>query len=113
MRPLMLSEIARMTGGRLHGDDIAVDAIATDTRTLPAIGAALFVALKGENFDGHDHVSAAAQGGVAAALVSRQLDASIPQVVVADTERALADFAAAVQRGRDTRVAAITGSNGK
>ncbi|MGH8072920.1 MAG: UDP-N-acetylmuramoyl-tripeptide--D-alanyl-D-alanine ligase [Lysobacter sp.] len=113
MKPLSLSEIARMTGGRLHGDDIAVDAIATDTRALPGIGAALFVALKGENFDGHDHVAAAAQGGVAAALVSRQLDASIPQVVVADTERALADFAAAVQRGRDTRVAAITGSNGK
>ena len=113
MKPLTLSDIARMTGGRLHGEDVIVDAIATDTRALPGAGAALFVALKGGNFDGHDHVAAAAQGGVAAALVSRQVDAPIPQVVVADTERALADFAAAVQGGRDTRIAAITGSNGK
>ena len=113
MKPLSLSDIARMTGGHLHGDDATVDAIATDTRALPATGAALFVALKGENFDGHDHVAAAVQGGVAAALVSRQVDVPVPQIVVADTERALADFAAAVQRGRDTRVAAITGSNGK
>ncbi|MGQ4660206.1 UDP-N-acetylmuramoyl-tripeptide--D-alanyl-D-alanine ligase [Lysobacter sp. F6437] len=113
MKPLSLSDIARMTGGRLHGEDATVDAVATDTRALPATGAALFIALKGENFDGHDHVAAAARGGVAAGLVSRQVDAPIPQVVVADTERALADLAAAVQRGRDTRVAAITGSNGK
>lgn len=113
MKPRLLSDIARMTGGRLHGADRTVDAIATDTRALPQRGAALFVALKGERFDGHDHVARAAQGGVAAALVSRQVDADIPQVVVADTERALADFATAVQRERSTRVVAITGSNGK
>ena len=67
MRPLQLSDIARMTGGRLHGMDRQVDAIATDTRTLPATGASLFVALKGENFDGHDHAEAAAAGGVTSA----------------------------------------------
>ncbi|HZH43431.1 MAG TPA: UDP-N-acetylmuramoyl-tripeptide--D-alanyl-D-alanine ligase [Lysobacter sp.] len=113
MKPLRLSEIARMTGGRLHGEDRTVDALATDTRVLPQAGAALFVALKGARFDGHDHVAAAAQGGVAAALVAREVDAPVPQVVVADTERALADLAAAVQRGRGTKVVAITGSNGK
>ncbi|HEY0659974.1 MAG TPA: UDP-N-acetylmuramoyl-tripeptide--D-alanyl-D-alanine ligase, partial [Lysobacter sp.] len=113
MKPLRLSEIARMTGGRLHGEDRVVDAIATDTRALPVDGAALFVALKGERFDGHDHVAAAAQAGVAAALVSRVLDTAVPQIVVADTERALADFAAAIQRERSGKVIAITGSNGK
>ncbi|MGV8942128.1 MAG: UDP-N-acetylmuramoyl-tripeptide--D-alanyl-D-alanine ligase [Lysobacter sp.] len=113
MKRLQLSDIARMTGGRLHGGDIAVDALATDTRALPGAGAALFVALKGENFDGHDHVTSAARGGVAAALVSRLVEVQIPQVLVADTERALGDLAAAVQRDRETRVAAITGSNGK
>ncbi|QGW66810.1 UDP-N-acetylmuramoyl-tripeptide--D-alanyl-D-alanine ligase [Lysobacter soli] len=94
-----------------------VDAIATDTRALPHGGAALFVALKGERFDGHDHVAKAAQAGVAAALVSREVDASVAQIVVADTERALADFAAAVHRERieanAQKVVAITGSNGK
>ena len=113
MKPLRLSDIARMTQGRLVGEDRSVDAVATDTRALPQGGAALFVALKGERFDGHDHVGKAAQAGVAAALVSRQIDAPVPQVVVADTERALADFAAAVQRERAAKVVAITGSNGK
>lgn len=113
MKPRLLSDIARMTGGRLHGEDRTVDAIATDTRALVNVGGALFVALKGERFDGHDHVAKAAQAGVAAALVSRQIDVDLPQVVVADTERALADFATAVQRERAARVVAITGSNGK
>ena len=119
MKPLHLSDIARMTHGRLHGEDVIVDAIATDTRALLVGGRTLFVALKGERFDGHDHVPAAAQGGVAAALVSRVIDASIstgalPQVVVTDTQRALADFAAAVQRERSgVKVVGITGSNGK
>ena len=117
MKARKLSDIARMTRGRLIGEDRMVDAIATDTRALPHGGAALFVALKGERFDGHDHVAKAAQAGVAAALVSREVDASVAQIVVADTERALADFAAAVHRerieGNAQKVVAITGSNGK
>ncbi len=112
MKPMRLSEIARMTGGRVHGDDVVIDAVATDTRALPQ-GSALFIALKGERFDGHDHVAKAAEGGVAAALVSRPLDVAIPQIVVADTERALAAFAAGLQRARGSEVIAITGSNGK
>lgn len=112
MKPLHLSEIARMTGGRLHGDDVIIDAMATDSRALPVGGAALFVALQGERFDGHEHVAAVA-GSVAAALVSQALAVDLPQVVVADTQRALAAFAAALQRDRKTRVVAITGSNGK
>ena len=118
MKPLRLSDIARMTSGRLHGEDRTIDAVATDTRALPQGGAALFVALKAERFDGHDHVARAAEAGVVAALVSREVDAAIAQVIVADTERALADLATAVQRGRidegsTGKVVAITGSNGK
>jgi UDP-N-acetylmuramoyl-tripeptide--D-alanyl-D-alanine ligase len=118
MKPMQLSDIARMAGGRLHGDDVIVRAIATDTRAMPASGGALFVALQGANFDGHDHLPAAMTGGAVAALVSRAVDARIPQVVVADTQRALAQFAAALQRdrvesGRSGKAIAITGSNGK
>ena len=89
MTPRMLSWIAQATNGRLVGTDRAIDAVATDTRALPQGRAALFVALKGENFDGHDHVAAAAAGGCVAALVSCEVDVAIPQVVVADSERAL------------------------
>jgi UDP-N-acetylmuramoyl-tripeptide--D-alanyl-D-alanine ligase len=118
MSPRMLSWIAQVTGGRLLGEDRTVDAIATDTRALPQGGAALLVALNGERLDGHDHVAKAAQAGVAAALVSREVETPVPQIVVADTERALADFAAAVHRerveqGSAHKVIAITGSNGK
>ncbi|GHA85144.1 UDP-N-acetylmuramoyl-tripeptide--D-alanyl-D-alanine ligase [Lysobacter bugurensis] len=112
---MRLSEIAHVTGGRLVGDDVLVQSVVTDTRTLQPGAAAesLFVALKGERFDGHDHVPGAASAGVGAALVAREIDAACAQVVVADTERALAAFAAHVQRDRTARVVAITGSNGK
>ncbi|HEY0309567.1 MAG TPA: UDP-N-acetylmuramoyl-tripeptide--D-alanyl-D-alanine ligase [Luteimonas sp.] len=114
MMPLPLSRIAQWAGGRLHGADVMVDAFDTDTRTLKAAGhSTLFVALKGERFDGHDHLAEAAVSGASAALVSRLVDVPLPQVVVADTERALAAIATAMQQARRTRIAAVTGSNGK
>lgn len=119
MRPLPLSRIAQWTNGRLHAvggaGDVLIDAVETDTRTLDASDgrAALFIALKGANFDGHDHVAAAAEQGARAALVSREVDVPLPQVVVADTERALAAFAATLQHARAGKVVGITGSNGK
>ena len=130
MKPVALSRIASWTHGRIAGADnrvgeqpgvdalgfdMLIDAVSTDTRTLDTRDgrATLFVALKGERFDGHDHAAAAVVAGARALLVSRQLEVQVPQVVVADTERALGDFAGALQRTRATRVAAVTGSNGK
>ena len=115
MIALSLSRIAQWTQGRLDGADLVVDAVATDTRVLdPADGrAVLFVALKGANFDGHAHLAQAAAGGARAALVSADVASTLPQVRVADTERALAALAAALQRGRAGKVVGITGSNGK
>jgi UDP-N-acetylmuramoyl-tripeptide--D-alanyl-D-alanine ligase len=115
MKPVPLSRIAQWTGGRLVGDDVLIEAIATDTRTLDTSDgrAALFVALQGENFDGNMHVGEAVAAGARAALVSTQAQAAIPQVVVGNGERALAAFAAAVQRTRHGKVIGITGSNGK
>jgi UDP-N-acetylmuramoyl-tripeptide--D-alanyl-D-alanine ligase len=119
MNPLPLSRIAQWTNGRLHAvgeaGDLLIDAVETDTRTLDARDgrAALFIALKGPNFDGHDHVAAAAAQGARAALVSREVDVPLPQVVVAETERALASLAAALQHARRGKVVGITGSNGK
>lgn len=115
MKPLPLSRIAQWAGGRLQGGDVLIDAVTTDTRTLDASDgrAALFIALKGERFDGHDHAADAVTLGARAALVSHVVPAPVPQVVVADTERALGAFAAAMQHERQGKVVAITGSNGK
>jgi UDP-N-acetylmuramoyl-tripeptide--D-alanyl-D-alanine ligase len=116
MMPLSLARIARAVNCRLVGEDLSIDTLVIDTRRLDADAtarAALFVALKGENFDGNDYVERAAALGARAALVSRQADVGIPQIVVANTELALAQLATALQRERSTRVVAITGSNGK
>ena len=82
----------------------------TNTATCPAASPANTHTAVTAN---DDHVAAAAAGGCVAALVSRRMDALLPQVVVADTERALAAIAAATQAERVTKVLAITGSNGK
>ena len=115
MKPIPLSRIAQWTGGRLQGEDVLIDEIATDTRTLDASDgrAALFVALKGERFDGHAHIGAAVDAGARAVLATHAADCLVPQVIVSDTGHALAAFAAAMQHTRHAKVIAITGSNGK
>ncbi len=73
----------------------------------------LFVAIRGDNFDGHDFVDAARQGGAAAALVERRLPFAIPQIVVDDCRVAMAQLANYWRRYCDPCVIALTGSNGK
>ncbi|UCC67597.1 MAG: UDP-N-acetylmuramoyl-tripeptide--D-alanyl-D-alanine ligase [Armatimonadota bacterium] len=85
--------------------------IATDTRTLKP--GTLFVALKGECFDGHDFVAEAFRRGAAGALVSREVAAPGPQLIVSDTLAALGALAASHRRSLPVQVVAITGSIGK
>ena len=84
--------------------------VSTDSRSVPR--GALFVALKGEQFDGHDFVAGAFERGAGAALVSREV-ASGPLIVVQDTLEALGALAAAHRSALSPRVVAITGSTGK
>lgn len=106
-----LAEIARCTGGELVGEDRPFDSVATDSRTLGA--GALFVALVGENFDGHDFVAAAAERGAVAALVARTLPVHIPHIVVPDPLAALSTFAREWRRQFRIPLIGVTGSNGK
>jgi UDP-N-acetylmuramoyl-tripeptide--D-alanyl-D-alanine ligase len=105
------SELAQVTTGQLMGGDADFTSVATDTRTLQKD--ALFVALSGPNFDGHDFVAAAATQGAAAALVARHLPINIPQVIVPDPLAALARFAHEWRRRFTLPVIGVTGSNGK
>ena len=95
---------------------LASKRIATDTRTIKP--GDIFLALSGENFDGHDYIDMAASKGAIAAIVSRPTASSdantIPQLVVSDTRLALGQLASyRRQQHTDLTVIAITGSSGK
>jgi UDP-N-acetylmuramoyl-tripeptide--D-alanyl-D-alanine ligase len=106
-----LGEIARRAQGQLVGEDGEFTSVSTDSRTIGK--GALFVALTGPSFDGHDFVATAAERGAAAALVARVLPVDLPQVVVADPLAALSTFASDWRQQFDIPVIGVTGSNGK
>jgi UDP-N-acetylmuramoyl-tripeptide--D-alanyl-D-alanine ligase len=106
-----LADLAQVTGGRLVGASMPFVGVSTDSRSLPRD--ALFVALKGPNFDGHEYAAAALQRGAVGALVEHELPIAIPQVVVGDSLQALSTFARAWRREFTIPVIGITGSNGK
>ena len=86
--------------------------IATDTRTIKT--GDIFLALTGDNFDGHDYLDIAIEKGAVAAIVSRPIAADIAQLVVDDTRLALGQLAAYRRQQHDNlTVIAITGSSGK
>ncbi|MBH0086749.1 UDP-N-acetylmuramoyl-tripeptide--D-alanyl-D-alanine ligase [Psychrobacter sp. SCQQ22] len=98
----------------LSNDAVTGNRIATDTRTIKP--GDIFLALSGDNFDGHDYIDMAASQGAIAAIVSRPVTSpnSIPQLVVSDTRLALGQLAAyRRQQHTDLTVIAITGSSGK
>ncbi len=112
-----LGELVRIVGGELaHGDPdnrVGPDVVIDSRRVTPG---AVFVALPGENVDGHSFVASAVAGGAGAALVTRRVDETSPQVVTSDAEQALAALARHVvadAQGRGLRTVALTGSSGK
>lgn len=121
MIALTLSQFAHVLGGRLHladGDDeqtVVSGPVDTDSRLIVPGG--VFVAKPGELTDGHLFVDAAVERGAVLAIVEREVDAKVSQVVVADAVAALADLAkhvvASVREVGRLRIVGITGSNGK
>ncbi|MBI1966199.1 MAG: UDP-N-acetylmuramoyl-tripeptide--D-alanyl-D-alanine ligase [Betaproteobacteria bacterium] len=109
---MRLSEAARAISAERRGEDRAFEAVCTDTRDL--VPRALFVALKGERFDGHDFLGAAA-GRAAGALVHdvTKLPAGLPALVADDTRLALGRLAAYWRGKFAAPLVALTGSNGK
>jgi UDP-N-acetylmuramoyl-tripeptide--D-alanyl-D-alanine ligase len=106
-----LSEAARVVGGELIGEDRPYGCVCTDSRTLKP--GALFVALRGPNFDGAAFVQAAAAQGAIGALVERATPGALPQVLVPNSLGALQDLAKNWRAGFALPVVAVAGSNGK
>ncbi len=105
------------TSAVLHGAGApAYDGVSIDSRTLRP--GELYVALRGERFDGHDFGAAAAGGGARGLLVERLLALgnavpAIPQIVVPDTRAALGALGSAWRRRFDIPLIGVAGSNGK
>jgi UDP-N-acetylmuramoyl-L-alanyl-D-glutamate--2,6-diaminopimelate ligase len=91
----------------------AVGSITVDSRAVEPD--ALFVAVRGERTDGHDHAAKAALRGASALVVERELDIAMPQIVVDDTRAAISHLASAFydHPSRAMTMAGVTGTNGK
>jgi len=117
MNPLPLSKIARLAGASLTSGDGSrvIDKVSTDSRTLKA--RELFVALRGENFDGHSFVEFAAKAGAAGAIVDSNWKGHVPKnfalIRTKDTLQAYQQLGANYRKSLTLKVIAITGSNGK
>ncbi len=91
------------------GPDVVIDS----RRSVPG---ALFVALPGEHADGHDFLDSAASLGAAAAIVTRQADAPLTQLICDDAQQGLTALARSLHaeaRAAGLQTVAITGSAGK
>jgi UDP-N-acetylmuramoyl-tripeptide--D-alanyl-D-alanine ligase len=110
MIDLSTGEVARLVDGDLRGpDNVRILGVSRDSREHRS--QALFVALRGERFDGHDFIKP--ELAAAALLVERDVDDPRPQIVVGDTLAGLARLANAWRLRCRARVIALTGSNGK
>ena len=110
---MSLAEAARVASGRVSGADARFAGVSTDSRSIAR--GELFVALRGERFDGHQFLAAAAARGAAAAMIDRGYQGifPLPVVIVPDTKRALGDLARDWRARFSPALVAITGSNGK
>lgn len=114
MESLSLEFILAATGGRLPREcfNIKIRGVSTDTRTITE--GCLYIALKGEHFDGNNFVEDAFKKGAYAAVAERPLEnISRPVIIVNDTRAALLALAQAYRREYDIPVVGVTGSVGK
>jgi len=112
MDPTKVETLARWAGGTLiSGDPVATaSVICTDSRSLKA--GDLFLALRGERFDGHAFLDEAGKRGAVGAVIeeiSGELPSDFVVIKVDDTLRALQAIAGEYRRGLDLQVVAITG----
>ena len=109
---ITLAEVAGAVAGRVYGEAGLITGVVTDTRSMARD--CLFVALRGERFDGHSFLREASLQGAAAALTDRPPEVGWPAcVVVPNTRLALGQLAAYWRRKMTAQVIAVTGSNGK
>jgi UDP-N-acetylmuramoyl-tripeptide--D-alanyl-D-alanine ligase len=111
MTTIHLSKIAEQLNAELHGEDAVMTGSKIDSRQIEK--GDLFVALSGENMDGHDFIEQARLAGASGALVNRYIANELPQIVVDDVTKAYGAIARLWRENSHAKVVAVTGSNGK
>ncbi len=107
-----VEEVLAATGGRAQGiTGRTIGSISIDSRELGP--EALFVAIKGDRFDGHDFVDTALANGAVAALVSDGRSPGDQRIVVPDALEGLCDLARAARARNHGVIVGVTGSVGK
>lgn len=108
---MRLSDLASLFESEIT-NDFEIAGFSIDSRTINP--GDVFIAIRGQNFDGHDYIkSSILKGAVAIVSEKRELDITIPQIVVQDSLYALAKIAQAYRSTMKCKVIALTGSNGK
>jgi UDP-N-acetylmuramoyl-tripeptide--D-alanyl-D-alanine ligase len=110
---MSLAEAAAAMGARTAGEERRFEGVSTDTRSIAK--GELFVAIRGERFDGHEFLDVAKQSGAAAALIDERYkgEAPLPVLVADDTRRGLGRLGRHWRLRFAPALIAITGSNGK
>lgn len=111
---MTLRKAAKAINAELIGNDQTFTHVGTDTRTIRR--GQLFIALKGERFDGHEYVKQALDAGAAGVVVQRGVVATHTlsgALVVDDTYQALGQLAAYWRTQHTMPLIGVTGSNGK
>jgi len=115
---ITLEDLFNLPGSEILNPDsyAPADYVSTDTRNIGP--GALFAALKGEKFDGHDFVAEAVKKGASAVLIEKQYIGKFDNiettfVTVEDSVKAFGELAAIHRKKLKAKVISITGSNGK
>jgi murE/murF fusion protein len=110
--PMMqLSEAAAALNAKVIGVDATFNSVGSDSRNI--VAGQLFVAIKGEHFDGNTFAAEAINKGAAAVMVSDAETLAQPALVVQDTRLALGELAKYWRSKFSAPVIGVTGSNGK
>lgn len=111
---LTIKQVQNIVAGEIvaiRDEDLLISDISIDSRQISEN--ALFVALSGEKFDGHDFAQQSINSGALAVLVNHKINDVLPQIIVKDTRLALGQIAAWIRQQSKAKIVALTGSSGK
>ena len=106
-----LKDLALLSNGSLRGDSLEVFEFSIDTRSIKK--GQVYIAIEGQNFDGHDFIEEAEKKGASALIVCREISSSLPFIIVHNTLDFMETIAVHNRSSFNGNVIGITGTNGK